>query len=168
MDLATRVLRPAVLRVASMPVVRRLVTETRPGRAVAGRFVAGETLAEAMVVARDLDRWRTTAMLNHLGENAETPQQLLGARAAYLSAVEEIAQNPTLDAAVSVKLTQLGLDESVETCWTNLEPVLAAADEHAIVVMMDMESHPYVDPRWRSSVVPTPDGRGSASAFRRT
>jgi proline dehydrogenase len=86
------------------------------------------------------------AMLNHLGENAVTPQQLLGARAAYLSAIAEIAQNPTLDAAVSVKLTQLGLDESVDTCWTNLEPVLAAADEHAIVAMMDMESYPYVDP----------------------
>ena len=145
MDLTTRVLRPAVFGIAHVPAVRRLVTETRPGRAVARRFVAGETLAEAMVVARDLDRARTTAMLNHLGENAVTPQQLLGARAAYLSAIAEIAQNPTLDAAVSVKLTQLGLDESVDTCWTNLEPVLAAADEHAIVAMMDMESYPYVD-----------------------
>ena len=146
MDVTTRLLRPAVLRVTSLPIVRRLVTETRPGRGVAGRFVAGETLAEAMVVARDLDRWRITSMLNHLGENAVTPQQQLGARAAYLSAIDEIAQNPTLDAAVSVKLTQLGLDGSVDTCWANLEPVLAAADQHGLVAMMDMESHPYVDP----------------------
>ena len=50
---------------------------TAPGRAVASRFVAGETLAEAMAAARDLDRQRITAMLDHLGENVTTPEQAL-------------------------------------------------------------------------------------------
>ena len=145
MELTTRVIRPAVLQVADQPAVRRLLTQTRPGRALAERFVAGETLAEAMSAARELDRRRTAAMLNLLGENAASAQQALEARASYMAAVEEIAQNPTLDVAISVKLTQLGLDTSVDQCWAHLEPVLDAADEHAIVVMMDMESHAYVD-----------------------
>jgi proline dehydrogenase len=134
-----------MLRIAGLAPVRRVVTETRPGRAVATRFVAGETLAEAMVVARDLDRGRIAAMLDHLGENVTSVEQALQDRAAYLAALEEIAENPTLDAAISVKLTQLGLDDSVGACWANLEPVLEAADEHATLVMIDMESHPYVD-----------------------
>jgi proline dehydrogenase len=134
-----------MLRIAGLAPVRRVVTETRPGRAVATRFVAGETLAEAMVVARDLDRGRIAAMLDHLGENVTSVEQALQDRAAYLAALEEIAENPTLDAAISVKLTQLGLDDSVGACWANLEPVLESADEHATLVMIDMESHPYVD-----------------------
>lgn len=145
MDLSTAVVRPAVLQIAGLAPVRRLVTGSRPGRAVAGRFVAGETLAEAMFVARELDRRRVAAMLDHLGENVTTPVQALEARAAYLAALAEVAQTPTLDVAISVKLTQLGLDESVGACWANLEPVLEAADARATLVMIDMESHPYVD-----------------------
>jgi proline dehydrogenase len=144
-ELTTRVIRPVVLQVTDLPPIRRLVSQTRPGRALARRFVAGETLAEAMSAARELDRRRATAMLNHLGENVTTPQQALEARASYLAAVDEIAQNPTLDVAVSVKLTQLGLDVSVDECWAHLEPVLRSADVHALVVMIDMESHAYVD-----------------------
>ena len=48
--------RSAIVRVAHLPRFRRLATETPPGRAVASRFVAGETLAEAMAVARDAPR----------------------------------------------------------------------------------------------------------------
>jgi proline dehydrogenase len=52
---------------------------------------------------------------------------------------------PTLDCAISIKLTQLGLDASVEACIANLEPVLVAASADGTQVMIDMESHPYVD-----------------------
>jgi proline dehydrogenase len=98
-----------------------------------------------MEVARDLDRRRIVAMLDHLGENAQTPAQARAARDDYLRALGAIAASPTLDAAVSVKLTQLGLDDSVEACVENLEPILDAADEQNTLVMIDMESHPYVD-----------------------
>ena len=46
---------------------------------------------------------------------------------------------------ISVKLTQLGLDESVDACRANLEPVLDAADVAGLGVMIDMEDHAYVD-----------------------
>ena len=139
------VFRRLVLLASEHPWARATVTETRPGRALAGRFVAGETLERAMEVARDLDRRRIVAMLDHLGENAQTPAQARAARDDYLRALGAIAASPTLDAAVSVKLTQLGLDDSVEACVENLEPILDAADEQNTLVMIDMESHPYVD-----------------------
>ena len=143
--LSTSVLRPSLLKVAGHPWFRRLATQTTPGRAVALRFVAGETLEEAMTVARDLDRGRVTAMLDHLGENVATLTQADTARDDYLSALAAIGRAPMLDCAVSIKLTQLGLDASVDECLTRVWPVLEAAVETSTQVMIDMESHPYVD-----------------------
>jgi proline dehydrogenase len=144
-DLHTTLVRPAILRVAHHPWIRRAVTDSRPGRAVATRFVAGETLAEAMAAARELDRLRMTSMLDHLGENVATPVQALHAREAYLGALAAIHDAPTLDCAISVKLTQLGLVDGVAPCVANLEPILDAAAEDGTLVMIDMEGHSYVD-----------------------
>jgi proline dehydrogenase len=143
-DAGSRLLRPAILRIAHHPSFRHLATQTAPGRAVASRFVAGETLAEAMAAARGLDRGRITSMLDHLGENVSTPDQALQARQAYLAALAAIADANTLDCAISVKLTQLGLDEGREVCLANLEPILDAAAESGTRVEIDMESHGYV------------------------
>jgi proline dehydrogenase len=142
--LSASVIRPSILRLAEHPWFRHIVTRTRPGRAVATRFVAGETLDQAMAVARGLDRMRVAAMLDHLGENVETAAQAADARDAYLAALDAIRSNPTLDIAVSLKLTQLGLDRSVKECQANVEAILAAADPSTLV-MIDMEAHEYVE-----------------------
>lgn len=142
--LSTSVIRPLILRLAGHPWFRGIATDTRPGRAVASRFVAGETLDQAMAVARELDRMRVAAMLDHLGENVETAAQAADARDAYLAALDAMRSSPTLDIAVSLKLTQLGLDRSVKECLANVEPILAAADPSTLV-MIDMEAHEYVE-----------------------
>jgi proline dehydrogenase len=144
-DLSEAVFRPAVLKLAGHPWFRRLATQSPPGRALARRFVAGETLDEAMAAARDLDRARILAMLDHLGENVTTPALASDAREAYLSALVAVRGAPSLDCAISIKLTQLGLDASVDACIANLEPVLESASADGAQVMIDMESHPYVD-----------------------
>ena len=143
--LSTSVLRPTVLRAAGHPWFRRLATQTITGRSVALRFVAGETLQEAMSVARNLDRGHVTAMLDHLGENVETLAQANAAREDYLAALRSIARAPGLDCAISIKLTQLGLDTSVQDCMARVWPILNAAAEAGTLVMIDMESHLYVD-----------------------
>jgi proline dehydrogenase len=145
MDLTADVFRPAVIRVAHDPRVRALVTGTPPGRAVASRFVAGDTLAEAMEAASALDREQITTMLDHLGENVGTVAQAEAARDDYLAALQALRGAPTLDGAVSVKLTQLGLDVSEDLCREHLDAILAVADEQATLVMIDMEGHGYVD-----------------------
>jgi proline dehydrogenase len=126
--------------------VRGFATRSAIGRAVAGRFVAGETLAEALAVARDLAEGGCTAMLNHLGENVETQQDALAAREAYLAEVAAIGEQPALDLVVSTKLTQLGLDDSIDACWENLVPIVDAAAAARLDLMIDMEDHTTVDP----------------------
>jgi proline dehydrogenase len=142
-DLTTSVFRPGILRLAHHPWSRGLATRTRPGRAVASRFVAGETLDDAMRVARELDRGRVLAMLDLLGENVTAPDQTKAAAATYLEAIDAIVQAPALDCAITIKLTQLGLDTSVAACLANVDPIVDAAD--GTLVMIDMEQHPYVD-----------------------
>jgi proline dehydrogenase len=116
---------------------------------VAFRFVAGESLDEAMRVASSLDRRRITSMLDFLGENVSTKEQAESARAAYLEALAAIARAENLDCAISLKPTQLGLDVSHETCLENIEPILDAAESRSTVVMLDMESVGYVEPTLR-------------------
>ena len=145
MSLSTSVFRRIILRVAHHPTFRRLATQTRPGRAVANRFVAGETLPEALAAARDLQPLGVSVMLNHLGENVESPRDALDEREAYLSEIAAVEAAPELDVVISVKLTQLGLDDSVDACWANLLPILEAAAPAKLDVMIDMEDHTYVD-----------------------
>ena len=149
MSFSTSVLRPLILSVAEHPWSRRMVTRTRPGRAVASRFVAGVSLEEAMRVAATLDSRRITCMLDFLGENVRTEEQAVAARAAYLAALAAIGRAQDLDAAISLKPTQLGLDMSFEACLANVEPILDAAESQGTVVMIDMESVGYVDPTLR-------------------
>ena len=145
MSFSTSVVRPLVLRVAEHPWSRRFATTTRPGRAVASRFVAGETLEEAMRVAAELDRRRIASMLDLLGENVRTKAQAAMATRAYVDAIEAIERAPDLDCAFSLKLTQLGLDVSVGECLANVGPILEAAAGIGTAVMIDMESVGYVD-----------------------
>ncbi len=98
-----------------------------------------------MRVARELDRGRITAMLDHLGENVTTAAQAEEARDAYLEAIRAIAAAPTIDISISIKLTQLGLDLSNEACLANLDPIASAADDAGVLVTIDMEAHVYVD-----------------------
>jgi proline dehydrogenase len=144
-DFQASVFRPLVLGLSSRRSFRRLATQTRPGRAVALRFVAGETLDDAVRVARDLDRRRTASMLDLLGENAVGAEQATVARDAYLAALARIRAETTLDCAISIKLTQLGLDSSTAECLSNMQPILEAAVDAGTFVMIDMESHPYVE-----------------------
>jgi proline dehydrogenase len=83
---------------------------------VASRFVAGETLADALAAAREMHSRGLRTLLDHVGENAATPEQALAAREAYLSALAATADAEDVDAAISVKLTHLGLDASLEAC----------------------------------------------------
>ena len=123
--------------------VRRLFTEHRLGRRFAARFVAGDTLADATRVAGGLRASGIRTMLNHLGEDVASPAQAAAATDAYVRGLKRIHEHPELDADVSVKLTQLGLDVSSELCRENMERVLQAA--FGTLVMIDMESRHYVE-----------------------
>jgi proline dehydrogenase len=84
-------------------------------------------------------------MLDHLGENVASPEQASAAADAYVLALKRIEEADHLDCNIAVKLTQLGLDLSLDLCLENTARVLASAEPAGTLVMIDMESHEYVD-----------------------
>jgi proline dehydrogenase len=108
------------------------------------RFVAGTTLTEAIAAVRGLNASGASATLDVLGESVGDRPSADRAAAAYVEAIERIAAEG-LDANVSIKLSQMGLDLGVDECLAVMEPVMAAGDEHRIFVRIDMESSEYTD-----------------------
>jgi proline dehydrogenase len=123
----------------------RAIAASPVGRAVASRFVAGERLDQAIAACRDLRTDGIGAVLDHLGENVRAPEQAEQAVSDYVRAVERIRDEGDIDAYISVKLTQLGLDFSDELAIGNVERVLQAAAPGGTLVMIDMESSVYVE-----------------------
>ncbi|MDQ4130477.1 MAG: proline dehydrogenase family protein [Actinomycetota bacterium] len=134
-----------VLWLVERPLVERLVTRTPLGRRVALRFVAGERIEDGLRAARELDRQGIGAMLDHLGENVTSAAQASAVTDHYALALKRIHEQAHLDCNIAIKLTQLGLDLSMDLCLENAERVLATADAGGTQVMIDMESHEYVD-----------------------
>jgi proline dehydrogenase len=108
------------------------------------RFVAGTTLDEAVAAVRALERGGAMATLDVLGEAVHDRPSADRAAAAYVEAIERIAAD-RLDANVSLKLTQMGLDLGIEECLEVMGPVVAAGARHGIFVRVDMESSAYTD-----------------------
>lgn len=122
----------------------KLVTGNRISRRMSRRFVAGEELAEAVAAARACNQAGMTVSLDHLGENVSTEQEARRARDAYLENFDRIASEK-LDANVSLKLTQLGLDLGDDFCFSLLESVVDRASSHANFLRIDMEGSPYTE-----------------------
>ncbi|HEY7529989.1 MAG TPA: proline dehydrogenase family protein [Gemmatimonadota bacterium] len=114
----------------------------RPPFALARRFVAGETLPEAIEAVRGLNGRGLSASLDILGENVSDPAAAAAAREDYVRLLDEIARSG-VDANISIKLTMLGLDRGEGPCEENLRAVLAAARERGTFVRIDMEGSRY-------------------------
>ena len=122
--------------------LQRFVTRRRITSSLAYRFVAGDRLDDAVRVVADLNRRGWSASLDHLGENVAEEKTARSATDDYVAAFERIAAEK-LDANVSVKLTQLGLDISPELCQELLTRVLQRAKQLGNFVRVDMEGSPY-------------------------
>jgi proline dehydrogenase len=119
--------------------------ETSPAAdRLTSRFVAGSTIEREVAVCQKLNADRYLATLDHLGESVTSLEEAQQSRDAYLAALEQIAKLK-LQATVSVKLTQLGLDFSEQDCRANVECLAARAKSIGSMVEVDMESSAYVD-----------------------
>src|SRR3984893_15675108 len=107
-----------------------LIMHNALSRRVARRFVAGETLDDALVAAREVNRALQLASLDLLGENVSDEAGARRAADEYIAIFDRIAQEH-LDANVSLKLTQLGLDLNQELCHELLEKIVAHAASQA-------------------------------------
>jgi proline dehydrogenase len=135
-------LRASFLYLSHRRGLQRFVTRQRLTSALAYRFVAGDRLDDAVRVVTEINRRGWTASLDHLGENVTEEKAARSATEDYLAAFERIATD-RLNANVSVKLTQLGLDIAAELCRELLTRILERAQQLENFVRIDMEGSAY-------------------------
>ena len=124
--------------------LRNWMETSAAARSFSRRFVAGETLEQALAVSRKLNGEGISITLDHLGESVTTLEEAAKARDVYmrtLGAVHEAG----IQGNVSLKLTQFGLDLSPDQCRANVEQLVRQAAELGGFVRVDMESSEYTD-----------------------
>ncbi|NPA07239.1 MAG: proline dehydrogenase [Chloroflexi bacterium] len=137
-------LRALLLYLSTAMWARRVVTRWSVAWRVASRFVAGETLADAVRVTRELNARGLLVTLDHLGELTTNPAEAEQATRDLIHLVATIEQEQ-LRAGISLKLTQLGLALDEALAARHLRQILQAAEPKGIFVRIDMEDSRWVD-----------------------
>ena len=108
----------------------------------ARRFIAGESVEEAIDAARAIERDGLMVTLDFLGESVATMAEADAATRAYLGVIDKIAASG-VERNISLKLTQLGLTIDRATCVDNLRRILDAGQAKDFFVRIDMENSPF-------------------------
>jgi proline dehydrogenase len=108
----------------------------------ARRFVAGETIGEAIEAARALQARGMLLTLDQLGESVKTLDEARAATRDYLETIDRIVASG-IERNISIKLTQFGLDLDRTASVDNVRRILDAASRHGFFVRIDMENSPY-------------------------
>jgi proline dehydrogenase len=137
-------LRDTLLYLAENDKLRNFVITNRATRGVSRRFVAGETLDEAIEATRVINQRGMHVSLDHLGENVSEAQAARSATQDFITALDTIKLT-AIDANISIKLTALGLDISQQLCEENVCKLLEHANKYSTFVRIDMEGSPYTD-----------------------
>lgn len=135
-------LRSTLLKLSESKGFAHWVTSNRTTRRMSHRFVAGEELEQAISAARVCNDRGMLVSLDYLGENVATAADAQRARDAYLQVFERIAAE-RLQANVSCKLTQLGLDLSQEFCEGQVLSIVERAAASGNFLRVDMEGSLY-------------------------
>jgi proline dehydrogenase len=138
------VLRSFLLFLSRQKQLRRAMETTSAAKRLATRFVAGETLEQALDVSRRLNGEGITVTLDHLGESVTSLEEAGEARDVYLRTLTAI-HDSGIQGNVSLKLTQFGLDYSYDQCLANVGQLVQRAGSIESFVRVDMESSEYVD-----------------------
>lgn len=136
--------RKAVLSVADQPKVRQIFQTNPQARKLVERFIAGETLEEALLVSEELAKEGITITLDQLGENVNSVEEASAAVVGYVDTLQQLATR-NLEPNISVKLTMLGMDLGDEIASDNMVRILEFAREVNGFVRIDMEGSDYTD-----------------------
>jgi proline dehydrogenase len=138
------IVRKTLLYLSTAAWARHIAVRWQVARRVARRFVAGETLDEAIAVAKTLEKKGILATLDYLGESVAKAEDTVEVVETYKMLLQRIHAEK-LASSVSLKLTHIGFDISEDLCMTNLRHIVATAQAHHIPVTLDMESTAYTD-----------------------
>jgi proline dehydrogenase len=132
-----------ILKLSRSPQMKGFVTKNRLGRKLSRRFVAGETVEDAIAASREMNRLGIRVSLDYLGENTTNPKEARQATEHALEILSAIVREK-LDANISVKLTSMGQNIDRETCLENIRRVIAQAEAQGnIFIRLDMEGSDY-------------------------
>jgi proline dehydrogenase len=155
-------LRSVILAAADSPRLQRLV-QKYGFRLGAGRFVAGETLDEAVPVLRRLNESGLLTNTTLLGEGVRDEAETRAVVTAYRDALDRI-QAEGLRTNLALKLTALGLSVDEELAQRNVAEVAAHAAARANSVRIDMEESAHVDATLRIYRALRESGHGNVGA----
>jgi proline dehydrogenase len=105
---------------------------------IAGRYIAGATLPDAVKTVQHLNSIRAMATVDVLGEDIFTKDQAIQSRNASIAVLNGIAEN-RIDSNLSIKLTSLGLKMDKQFCIDNTNAIIETARTHNNFVRVDME-----------------------------
>lgn len=137
-------MKSALLYLSRSERFKDFLTRFKSFNKVTSRFVAGEKLEDAVAAIGQLNARGISASFDHLGESITSEAETRREVDEYVRVLDAIAANK-LDSNVSVKLTQLGLDVSVDLCYANTRAIVEAARRHNNFVRIDMEDSSKTD-----------------------
>jgi proline dehydrogenase len=138
-------MRKILLAGSTSPWLRDKATRAAFVKRSVRKFMPGEQVGDALTAARQLQPEGITTILTKLGEELERPEDAEDVTQHYLDVFDKAAATG-LDAQVSVKPTQLGLNLNKELCYRNIDRLIERCDRTNNLLWIDMESSPYVDP----------------------
>jgi proline dehydrogenase len=139
------ILRSALLAASTNAWLRDHATQYGFVKRSVRRFWPGEEIEDALRAARELRQDGIATILTKLGENLTRTEEAEEVTRHYLQVLDQVAA-AGLDAQVSIKPTQLGLDLDRGLCERNLDRLVERTERHGNFLWIDMESSPYVDP----------------------
>lgn len=138
--------RNLILKTAAWSPIKALVRRSFLFKPLVRRFIAGDTLDEAMNQAEDLCQRGFLVSLDYLGENTQNEAEANEAKRTYIAMLDQIATSKFADRInISIKLTQCGLDQGEAFAEANFRHVLATAQATNNFVRVDMEASEYTD-----------------------
>ena len=140
--LVTERMRNVLLYLSRQRRLRRWMETASAAKPLSSRFVAGMTLEDALRATRSVNEQNMSVSLDHLGENITSLSEAASCELVYKNALTEI-HRLRLNANVSLKLTQFGLDLSEEVCRANVLRVVKMAQQFSSFVRIDMEGGGY-------------------------
>ncbi len=139
-----RAMRSLLISLSHRRSLARIAVRSQLTRPIVARFVAGETLDEALSAIAALKRAELHTTVDVLGESVTSPELATAACDRYVATLSALASRG-LDPNVSVKLTQMGLEIDPALCRSNVERILEAARAVGGFVRFDMEDHTRTD-----------------------
>jgi proline dehydrogenase len=136
------ILRSVLIALSQNSSLRQFAESSTLGGRMSSRFVAGTSVEQVLAAAAGVNRQGISTSLDSLGENVDSPHEAQQAAEVYHRLLDSIGER-RLDANVSVKLTQMGMELDPELAFANTASLLKHAVAANTFVRIDMEGSRY-------------------------